>query len=137
MSKDTIFEAIIILILVIAVAGGAVFATMYLARDKPTSNSTIAPQPSTEPTTYKVALDVSNKSPVSVQVKQGDFVEFVSEDSSQHQIVSSGSGEHAEDAFDSGVFEASQSYRMQVKDVGTFELKDTFNPEKKIVIEAR
>lgn len=137
MSKGIVLEALTIVILVAGVGSGAVFATMYLTRDKPTSSSVTSQQQSVEPASYKIVLDVTDKNPVSMQVKQGEFVVFVPEDSSQHRIVSSGSGEHAEDAFDSGVFEASQSYRMQVKDIGTFKLKDTFNPDKKIVIEAR
>ena len=136
MKKGNISELLIIVFMVIVVGAGAVGITMFVMRDKPVTNPPSSSVES-EPTVQKVLLDIADKSPLRIQVKQGDYIQFEPSDSSKHQIVSSGDGEHATDAFDSGVFESTQSYRLQVKDLGTFELKDTYNPEKSITVEAR
>ncbi|MCA9324542.1 hypothetical protein KC959_03485 [Candidatus Saccharibacteria bacterium] len=138
MTKSNLFEALTIVVAVVVVGAGAVGGTLLLTRnsgdgDTNDVQSSVAER---EPQIQKVVLNVDDQAPITVQVRQGDYIQFEPTDDSKHQIISVGSGEHAEDGFDSGIFESTQSYRMQVKDIGTFELQDTFNPDQKITIQA-
>ena len=135
MSKTSKSEIATIIILVIFVIAGAVGVTRILASRFSFSSSS-EQSTGTQPQTYKIPLDINSKQPIATQVKQGDYILFEPTDQSQHQIVSGGTGEHAGDGFDSGVFEPSESYKMQIKDVGVFELNDTYNPDLVITIQA-
>jgi len=139
MTKANIFEAMFIVVAIAVVGAGSVGVTLLLTGDSDNSNSDSSQMqdaPSNQqPQIQKVALNTKDQSPLLIQAKQGDYIQFEPSDDSKHQIVSAGSGEHAEDGFDSGVFDSTESYRMQVKDLGTFELQDTFNPDQKITIQ--
>ncbi len=139
MTKANVAEAATIIVAILVVGVGSVGVTLLLTgNDNGTDNTAQVQSESTQqqPQIQMVSLDIEDQSPLLIQARQGDYIQFEPVDDSSHQIISSGDGEHAEDGFDSGVFNADQNFRMQVKDIGTFELQDTYNPDKKITIQA-
>lgn len=120
--------------IVLMVLGVSFGLALFLSSSDKNQNTEQEQAVVTEPKIYTVPLDAKDIKPVNAEIKKFDYIQFNSEDGGQHQIVKVNQGEHGGEALKSSVFGGDEGYRVQFKDVGTFYLKDTFNPEQKITI---
>lgn len=110
-------------------------ATSLLARKKPiTDNSHI------------VRLLTDHADPSAIAITKGDYVQFDSQDGQTHNI-GQGSGDdevhqdihqdqhqHASGSKESGEFGASQGYRVQINQVGTYTFHDHLHPKISVTV---